>query len=103
RRRHTRFSRDWSSDVCSSDLVTGKVLWSQIRRHARRIDLWIIRGVILLWYVWQLQPGQGPDQLFWHLAIFGTGLGMFMAGWLAEIGRASCRERVRDCVGRGGL
>src|SRR5690606_41097559 len=27
RRRHTRFSRDWSSDVCSSDLSTkfGKV------------------------------------------------------------------------------
>src|SRR6266511_5383962 len=23
RRRHTRFSRDWSSDVCSSDLATG--------------------------------------------------------------------------------
>src|SRR5690606_40297684 len=23
RRRHTRFSRDWSSDVCSSDLVNG--------------------------------------------------------------------------------
>src|SRR5690606_28130819 len=23
RRRHTRFSRDWSSDVCSSDLSTG--------------------------------------------------------------------------------
>src|SRR5690606_4653372 len=23
RRRHTRFSRDWSSDVCSSDLRTG--------------------------------------------------------------------------------
>src|SRR5690606_40697013 len=22
RRRHTRFSRDWSSDVCSSDLVS---------------------------------------------------------------------------------
>src|SRR5690606_40327234 len=22
-RRHTRFSRDWSSDVCSSDLLTG--------------------------------------------------------------------------------
>src|SRR5690606_39615622 len=26
RRRHTRFSRDWSSDVCSSDL-TRKVEW----------------------------------------------------------------------------
>src|SRR5690606_40485489 len=23
RRRHTRFSRDWSSDVCSSDLLEG--------------------------------------------------------------------------------
>src|SRR5690606_40932353 len=23
RRRHTRFSRDWSSDVCSSDLMLG--------------------------------------------------------------------------------
>src|SRR5690606_41069910 len=23
RRRHTRFSRDWSSDVCSSDLISG--------------------------------------------------------------------------------
>src|SRR5690606_40692746 len=24
RRRHTRFSRDWSSDVCSSDLIDGR-------------------------------------------------------------------------------
>src|SRR5690606_29579726 len=24
RRRHTRFSRDWSSDVCSSDLIDGQ-------------------------------------------------------------------------------
>src|SRR5690606_40837329 len=24
RRRHTRFSRDWSSDVCSSDLLTAQ-------------------------------------------------------------------------------
>src|SRR5690606_40211216 len=26
RRRHTRFSRDWSSDVCSSDLTTNPSL-----------------------------------------------------------------------------
>src|SRR5690606_40157156 len=25
RRRHTRFSRDWSSDVCSSDLIVAGV------------------------------------------------------------------------------
>src|SRR5690606_40328673 len=30
RRRHTRFSRDWSSDVCSSDLVgtAGHILFA---------------------------------------------------------------------------
>src|SRR5690606_40603067 len=27
RRRHTRFSRDWSSDVCSSDL---RLLWARV-------------------------------------------------------------------------
>src|SRR5690606_28312697 len=31
--RHTRFSRDWSSDVCSSDLS-----WSRAARPARRRD-----------------------------------------------------------------
>src|SRR5207302_7355029 len=30
RRRHTRFSRDWSSDVCSSDLVAGYPCRSEI-------------------------------------------------------------------------
>src|SRR5690606_40791894 len=33
RRRHTRFSRDWSSDVCSSDLgvnLSGDYKWSDI-------------------------------------------------------------------------
>src|SRR5690606_40278258 len=39
RRRHTRFSRDWSSDVCSSDLVTRALrqdtLLEWLRRQAR--------------------------------------------------------------------
>src|SRR5436309_8282053 len=31
RRRHTRFSRDWSSDVCSSDLTAlHRIVWSYI-------------------------------------------------------------------------
>src|SRR5690606_39739695 len=35
RRRHTRFSRDWSSDVCSSDLVAikGKALAARGFNH----------------------------------------------------------------------
>src|SRR5690606_12193387 len=34
RRRHTRFSRDWSSDVCSSDLDS-KVLYEPVRRKIK--------------------------------------------------------------------
>src|SRR5690606_40486393 len=30
RRRHTRFSRDWSSDVCSSDLSKNRVSYCRI-------------------------------------------------------------------------
>src|SRR2546422_8196801 len=34
RRRHTRCSRDWSSDVCSSDLRTGSLSWSAARSRS---------------------------------------------------------------------
>src|SRR6266511_5074090 len=48
RRRHTRFSRDWSSDVCSSDLTgaalvleDGSIGWPEGRpgEHAVRVPL----------------------------------------------------------------
>src|SRR5690606_39717077 len=35
RRRHTRFSRDWSSDVCSSDLALADL--QTIRQRARTV------------------------------------------------------------------
>src|SRR5207249_7068870 len=35
RRRHTRSKRDWSSDVCSSDLPDNSSL--EIRHHGKRI------------------------------------------------------------------
>src|SRR2546421_9691600 len=38
RRRHTRSDRDWSSDVCSSDLVTTTGV-STIIRDARKLGL----------------------------------------------------------------
>src|SRR5690606_40866466 len=34
RRRHTRFSRDWSSDVCSSDLLK-----TFLRRHDYEVEV----------------------------------------------------------------
>src|SRR2546430_11462990 len=57
RRRHTRFDCDWSSDVCSSDLVTLMVSYSVLLqgygvwklRHAlawRRVAPFIIGGAI---------------------------------------------------------
>src|SRR5215510_2339675 len=39
RRRHTRWPRDWSSDVCSSDLSVGaSAMWSGLR-HMDGVDL----------------------------------------------------------------
>src|SRR5690606_40808051 len=40
RRRHTRFSRDWSSDVCSSDLMLERLhLETDLRRAISRAEL----------------------------------------------------------------
>src|SRR5690606_39342205 len=82
RRRHTRFSRDWSSDVCSSDLP----------RQAFRTVAWACLGT--------LQANLA------HLALDADALAAAafvhhsraaLARLLAalEIGRASCRERVQ--------
>src|SRR2546422_7789030 len=38
RRRHTRCSRDWSSDVCSSDLVRAPQLVGPLREGLRHPD-----------------------------------------------------------------
>src|SRR3712207_7728034 len=80
RRRHTRYWRDWSSDVCSSDLRTGGTAGGAARavvrwpRGARR------RSAV---------PGERHPRTR-HPA--GTARGGGRA--LPQIGRASCRERV---------
>src|SRR5690606_40219223 len=38
RRRHTRFSRDWSSDVCSSDLAAERRQQVASQRPLDRVD-----------------------------------------------------------------
>src|SRR5690606_40094514 len=43
RRRHTRFSRDWSSDVCSSDLIMPGSLVEWQGRTYKVIDIHSIR------------------------------------------------------------
>src|SRR5690606_40159795 len=57
RRRHTRFSRDWSSDVCSSDLVST----DSIAAFSTMANL---GGLTYL-------SGYGEDQLLGDQMVFG--------------------------------
>src|SRR5690606_40656442 len=47
RRRHTRFSRDWSSDVCSSDLAGADVFLESLpddpEPYAQQAVGWVVR------------------------------------------------------------
>src|SRR5690606_39748338 len=94
RRRHTRFSRDWSSDVCSSDL--GIFLDNTFRSffdfgHERKnaYSFWAHGGEMNYYFIY------GPQlikvcETFVHM----TGRPELPPMWALEIGRASCRERV---------
>src|SRR5439155_9206984 len=96
RRRHTRWPRDWSSDVCSSDLKPiseiGMILL---------IGLVSKNSILLVEYTNQLKA-RGLDTVSAVLEagrirlrpILMTSVATIMG---AEIGRASCRERV-ECL-----
>src|SRR5437879_6694801 len=84
RRRHTRYIGDWSSDVCSSDLVRqqlfkGNEYWfwlgTEVDRAKISVHVYDSDGKL----------AEEPDS------------------WEKEIGRASCRERVWIRVGGGWL
>src|SRR5690606_42109346 len=89
RRRHTRFSRDWSSDVCSSDLDVDQ---------PHRSWWFTVGGGI--------DPGETPHQAAVRELFEETGLRLDPAELVGpvivrsavfdflQIGRASCRERV---------
>src|SRR2546429_4188855 len=82
RRRHTRCSRDWSSDVCSSDLAIGNsfecFLDARIRKSISNLGL-----PRLNWEARLLDNSGGPEPSR-----------KYQLTLLVEIGRASCRERV---------
>src|SRR5690606_40283496 len=93
----TRFSRDWSSDVCSSDLLPDGVAFLRVRPDSALIgneidglDLKAYEGVRLV----AVQPVTPADEARWLrdgdvLIVHGP------AGEVRrlEIGRASRRER----------
>src|SRR5256885_15295264 len=85
RRRHTRLQGDWSSDVCSSDLV--QLTLSQRVVHQIAGDLRGARADELMKLVNEEN----------HLSLRVRG---FVENRLQKIGRASCRERGVDLGGR---
>src|SRR5207249_9200381 len=94
RRRHTRSKRDWSSDVCSSDLGD---------------RIFTVRGAAGAHHT---PPSRGRGGVA-DAPVSGNGLRARRvrehSEWCRgrfeqrQIGRASCRERVEGAVGGGGL
>src|SRR5256885_6702937 len=83
RRRHTRLQGDWSSDVCSSDLSDRLLLFLGFRQRHVAVCAEVLR-VPLLVQSQRLIEGRVLHQM----------LGEMMGTQVAQIGRASCRERV---------
>src|SRR5947209_16934102 len=99
RRRHTRYWRDWSSDVCSSDLRGGRAL--AIEGVLGEPDTYYFGAVA--GGVWKTTDGGANwTPLFdkqdissiGAIAVAPSDHNVVYAGTGEEIGRASCRERV---------
>src|SRR5690242_21350963 len=89
-RRHTRLTCDWSSDVCSSDLLEERVGRQVLQAAQALLDrlLQVLRrlGVVAV---------RTAERLGNHLVDGTEGLEPLRRDAQAlEIGRASCRERV---------
>src|SRR5207302_7272297 len=91
RRRHTRFSRDWSSDVCSSDLV-------RVPDGTKRIELVRAGDVVMT-----VGPDGGTGRAAVQTVFTSTNRLLEVrtdrGTVTTKIGRASCRERVEIPVG----
>src|SRR5207245_6529546 len=92
RRRHTRCYRDWSSDVCSSDLMSDPV----------EEDTFPVDGIQMSNFVhpaWFEPFKHPPGTKYDHLGLVAKPYGMTKGGYViikkkgkVKIGRASCRE-----------
>src|SRR2546430_11504706 len=91
RRRHTRFDCDWSSDVCSSDLVLGDVVVAAIYQSGRfqHADAMYVWGILAGASVGLVASTFGRLYASTYYALRDT-----QTPLRYEIGRASCRERV---------
>src|SRR5699024_11749697 len=97
RRRHTRSKRDWSSDVCSSDLerdneedLTLGELELAERNAFRRVT-----------HRTEIRHTDAEDIYEVEYRKLRLERVILVGVWIEEIGRASCREGV-ERTGRGG-
>src|SRR5207253_3275891 len=96
RRRHTRWPRDWSSDVCSSDLRLLTVVGGGVERLGKLGAIAVQRHRL---------EHAAPARLVGALDVLDGGVGGHVDGLAdgarderLQIGRASCRERVNRAV-----
>src|SRR5207248_7779161 len=101
-RRHTRSYGDWSSDVCSSDLLSAPRVTTKSGQRA------VIEIVREFRYPTQFQAPQVPTfnsggngNAPAPAVVTPTTPTAFETRNTGEIGRASCRERVQIRVGDG--
>src|SRR5690606_40393392 len=88
RRRHTRFSRDWSSDVCSSDLSAFDVTAG-------------VSGCSQVALIFNIGAGYDPAYgILDTLGAYGVTCSMFVMGWLAEQNPALVQRSEERRVGR---
>src|SRR5690606_40241015 len=98
--RHTRFSRDWSSDVCSSDLHAALLRENvRLRDEVERLaaDTELLGNSPAMQHVRDFILRAAPTNA--TILITGdTGTGKELVARAIQIGRASCRERRQSCV-----
>src|SRR5207248_3862625 len=85
RRRHTSSYGNWSSDVCSSDLVAATIANGLV--NTADVTLPVVAAGLAGGIIWNLIP--------WLFGIPSSSSHALIGG---VIGRASCRERVRISV-----
>src|SRR5438445_9294721 len=66
RRRHTRYWRDWSSDVCSSDLCSSPWRALHLRRHSHSVHWAVLR------HYWQSHPDWSSIFYIHSISVYKT-------------------------------
>src|SRR5206468_6672549 len=96
----TRSDRDWSSDVCSSDLVRAAQLQERLKKYGPNALPEEKKSAlsVFLPYFWGPIPWMIEAAALMALIVRGWGDFTIITALLLfnEIGRASCRERVKN-------